>query len=377
MTTNLDNWNFIVRSTPPCNYYEAVDLFCVYRSKQRNSRSQVTNALGVFIPIPIFKYVVVCVTKFNTITGGTYTLTLNSTTDNDIILYSSIDKTQSQTISGTANSNRVCTVSLSANTEYVFVLVQSNTDTNRALFVKTDYTGIRIPQNSPFKGCRNCDSDEEDDCIKYRSYALSTVLVGDIRLSARTCDFDGWLLCNGRAVYRNAYPALFAIIGTSFGTGDGSTTFNIPDFRGRVFGAVGQGSALTNRLLGSSLGEERHKLIIPEMPLHTHTGTTDSVDNHSHVYNDAYFAENISGPAPTVFGTNSDTDGDNSFFYRKADGGNSTTPQDLNTSSAGGHSHTFTTGSTGEDNYHNNMQPTLFAGSVFICVEVSCGERMR
>lgn len=45
---------------------------------------------------------------------------------------------------------------------------------------------------------------------------------------------SGWLLCYGQAVSRTAYAALFAVIGTTFGAGDGSTTFNLPDARGRV-----------------------------------------------------------------------------------------------------------------------------------------------
>jgi len=44
----------------------------------------------------------------------------------------------------------------------------------------------------------------------------------------------GWLLCDGTAVSRTTYASLFAVIGTTFGTGDDSTTFNVPDFRGRV-----------------------------------------------------------------------------------------------------------------------------------------------
>src|SRR5690242_494962 len=44
----------------------------------------------------------------------------------------------------------------------------------------------------------------------------------------------GWLLCDGTAVSRATYATLFGVIGTTYGTGDGSTTFNLPDFRGRV-----------------------------------------------------------------------------------------------------------------------------------------------
>ena len=59
--------------------------------------------------------------------------------------------------------------------------------------------------------------------------------VGDYKISAQKTDHDNWLICNGRAVSRTTYADLFALIGTSCGKGDGSTTFNIPDFRNKTF----------------------------------------------------------------------------------------------------------------------------------------------
>ena len=67
---------------------------------------------------------------------------------------------------------------------------------------------------------------------------------------------EGWLECDGSAVNRNTFESLFAAIGTNFGSGDGSTTFNIPDCRGRVIGATGAGIGLTNRSLGAEVGDE-------------------------------------------------------------------------------------------------------------------------
>ena len=64
--------------------------------------------------------------------------------------------------------------------------------------------------------------------------------VGDYKFSAQKTDHDNWLICNGRAVSRKTYADLFALIGTSCGDGDGSTTFNIPDFRNKtIWGANG------------------------------------------------------------------------------------------------------------------------------------------
>ena len=71
----------------------------------------------------------------------------------------------------------------------------------------------------------------------------------------------GWLLCNGDAVSRVTYSALWTALGTTsspFGQGDGSTTFNLPDPRGRVPVGAGTGSGLTARTLGGTVGAESH-----------------------------------------------------------------------------------------------------------------------
>ena len=89
---------------------------------------------------------------------------------------------------------------------------------------------------------------------------------------------SGWLLCDGSAVSRTTYSALFAIISTTYGSGDGSTTFNLPDLRGRVPIGFGQGSGLTNRNMANTGGAETHTLTTSEMPSHTHN---DSGHTHA------------------------------------------------------------------------------------------------
>jgi microcystin-dependent protein len=82
---------------------------------------------------------------------------------------------------------------------------------------------------------------------------------------------SGYLLCDGSAVSRTTYAALFAVLSTTWGAGNGSTTFNVPDFRGRTIIGAGSGSGLTPRALGATGGEETHTLTTPEIPSHTHT----------------------------------------------------------------------------------------------------------
>ena len=76
-----------------------------------------------------------------------------------------------------------------------------------------------------------------------------------------------WLLCDGSAVSRSTYPSLYAAIGTTYGAGDGSTTFNLPDLRGRV--PVGKNSG-TFGTLGATGGAETVTLSTAEMPSHSH-----------------------------------------------------------------------------------------------------------
>lgn len=106
----------------------------------------------------------------------------------------------------------------------------------------------------------------------------------------------GWLLCNGAAVSRTTYAALFAVLGTAYGVGDGSTTFNLPDRRGR-FG-VGVDGTYTRGSTGgaasgttSSAGSHNHTgltgstaISVAQMPSHTHTASVND-PGHRHALN--------------------------------------------------------------------------------------------
>lgn len=113
-------------------------------------------------------------------------------------------------------------------------------------------------------------------------------MTGTVLPYAGTAAPEGWLLCFGQAVSRATYPNLFDRIGTTFGAGDGSTTFNVPDLRGRVAaGKDDMGGTAASRLtnsgvgnpgingatLGAAGGVDRHTLSVAQMPSHTHTVT--------------------------------------------------------------------------------------------------------
>ncbi len=100
---------------------------------------------------------------------------------------------------------------------------------------------------------------------------------------------DNWLLCHGQAVSRTGFPLLFAAIGTTHGIGDGTTTFNVPDLRGRVVAGLDNmggtdaarlGGIVTSTTLGSSGGIKEHALTEAQMPPHTHA-VTDPGHKHS------------------------------------------------------------------------------------------------
>lgn len=128
-----------------------------------------------------------------------------------------------------------------------------------------------------------------------------------------------WLSCDGSSLLRADYPALFAVIGTTFGAVD-SSHFNIPDLQGRAPIGTGTGSSLSTRNLGDSIGEETHVLTVSELASHSHSEST---------------AVPAVGAAITGVPVPSATPG------------------------------IGVTGSTGSDSAHNNMQPSL-ALSFFI-----------
>jgi microcystin-dependent protein len=99
---------------------------------------------------------------------------------------------------------------------------------------------------------------------------VDSIPVGTIIPYGNTTPPTAWLVCDGSELSRADYPDLFQVIGTTYGSGDGSTTFNIPDLRGREVIGSGSGPNLTTRPIGQMGGEERHVLLESEMPNHTH-----------------------------------------------------------------------------------------------------------
>lgn len=110
---------------------------------------------------------------------------------------------------------------------------------------------------------------------------------GNIQMTGRTTAAAGWLMCDGTAVSRATYNELFAAIGTTYGVGDGSTTFNLPDMVGRF--PIGSGTpanpAVTGggpHALGTKGGEQTHQLTGAESATHNHGAVTGAGSAHNH-----------------------------------------------------------------------------------------------
>lgn len=93
----------------------------------------------------------------------------------------------------------------------------------------------------------------------------SAIPVGSIMMWPTATPPSGWLICNGQAVGRDTCSILYTLISTTYGSGDGATTFNLPDLRSRFpLGVSG------SHALASVGGEETHKLDTSEIPSHNH-----------------------------------------------------------------------------------------------------------
>ena len=180
-------------------------------------------------------------------------------------------------------------------------------------------------------------------------------------MSTRDEDFGNWLVCDGRSLSRTKYRALYNEIGITYGAND-SSTFKLPDFRGRVIGGVGAGFGLTSRDFGDTTGSETVTLTVPNLPSHTHTGTISSAGDHTHAHN-APGGGGAGGQglvSATGGGTIVDTDWSGGELTL------TTNPFALTISNAGTHTHTVTLNNTGGDQAFSVMQPTVFAVNVFI-----------
>ena len=176
---------------------------------------------------------------------------------------------------------------------------------------------------------------------------------------------SGYLVCDGSAVGREEYPELFAVIGTSYGAGDGISTFNIPSISGKTLLCTSP-----SHLIGSFGGEETHRIVSSEMPSHAHTVPAHTHENTISIRTPS-LSHTITQPSFTYVGLSGSTNRIRSG--QVAASGTTSATMNLSTSLAitdhpatpctitGGiiDCPAFNTETAGEGLGHNNLMPYL------------------
>jgi|SRR6185437_1830040 microcystin-dependent protein len=135
---------------------------------------------------------------------------------------------------------------------------------------------------------------------------MSDQYLGEIRMFGGNFAPVGWALCNGQLLSISQNAALFSILGTTFG-GDGVQNFGLPDLRGRAPLHWGQGTGLSNYVLGEQTGTENVTLLQNQMPMHTHQVQASTTNGSSSTAQNAVPA--TAAPArgqssgPDIYGT--------------------------------------------------------------------------
>jgi microcystin-dependent protein len=212
--------------------------------------------------------------------------------------------------------------------------------------------------------------------------AVDRSMIGDTKTSMVRVDHLGWLRCDGRSLLKSEYRALYAVLGDSFGSVD-AAHFNLPDAMGRVVGLIGQADSSSNNWVdGDMSGAETHILSIAELPPHNHdicggpldasngviptaNGRTDICGDHTHTVTDLghthtvnnipYGVQNIvaaSGSGITACDETTQQVTTNTGYAN------------LQVSTTGAHRHEIA--SNGGGLPHNNLQPTIYMGNLFV-----------
>jgi microcystin-dependent protein len=242
------------------------------------------------------------------------------------------------------NLNIVLTGTLTANVTVItpcigFFFIINNTTGAFAVSLQANFgsgsvgSALVVPQ-----GIRLFIACDTTNGVQLAAASASGTPVGALQAYAGTSAPTGWLLCYGQAISRTIYAPLFAAISTTYGTGDGSTTFNVPDLRGRaVAGIDNMGGSDAGRIdwtnaAGTTGGEQYHTIAVAELPSHTHT-VTDPGHSHTYVYATQFPAAAGGATFAVWYGTQTVGTG---------------------TSTTG-----ITIGNTGSGNGANVMQPTM------------------
>jgi microcystin-dependent protein len=240
-------------------------------------------------------------------------------------------------------------VSVPMNAKVILVMNSAGTD----IVTATNYmTGATFPSptltGTPVAPTASAGTNTTQ--IATTAFVQAAALTGEIKMWGVSSAPTGYLLCNGAAVSRTTYAALYAVYGTTFGVGDGSTTFNVPDFSGKM--PIGVNGTYT---LASTGGAATTTISSSNLPSHTHTfsatsGSMSANASHQHgVLGSAGYHYVADG------GQNNGGSASNPFSLGSENYGNYTTSQNLDHT----HSVSGTTGSTGSGTAATTISPYL------------------
>ena len=133
--------------------------------------------------------------------------------------------------------------------------------------VKSDLSAIETAHN-------NLDTVVDVEHNTDGTHTSATGITGEVRMWTTATAPTSWLLCNGTAVSRTTYATLYALIGTNYGVGDGTTTFNTPNMQGKI--AVGVSTTDGDYDLADTGGAKTYDIS------HTHTGGSHTHTGGSH-----------------------------------------------------------------------------------------------
>ena len=236
-----------------------------------------------------------------------------------------------------------------------------------------------------------------------RTGGVATVLevpTGTLLAYGTTIPPAGYLYCNGQEISRTTYAGLFGVIGETYGAGDGSTTFKVPDLRGRVLAGADDTSERLPGIdaVGQTTGASTHTLTEAQLPAHTHSGSSNSTGSHAHTASSnstgshghtassnstgSHTHSDTTGSGDkqhlhgiTIRSLNQNAGGSNTYVHPSGQlntwnqniahthsvstSSNGAHSHTITVNSGGSHSHTITVGSTGSGSAHKYVQPSL------------------
>lgn len=241
------------------------------------------------------------------------------------------------------------------NTEWIDIYTPEQTDTaiSTAVSNLVDSSPALLDTLNELSAALN---DDPNFSTTVSTALAALVPSGTVSQTARATAPTGYLLCDGSAISRTTYSSLFDAIGTAYGAGDNSTTFNIPNLKGRV--PVGFDSSQSEfDTLGETSGAKTVSLAANNIPSHNHTGTTNAeTQEHTHSGSTGGISANHTHGLNGLAGL----DQGNGFGHGRAGGSVEFGLNYFTGTVSSDHSHSFTTG--GRSATHNHTFTTSSVG---------------